>query len=165
MVIGARCTLCDRAERMQGTVPWDWWWARWEPCHCCDICHRPPSQEWVGKDFFRQLEEAFYSQALVLVGGFNHSNVNWKVRTAGHRQSRRTLDSVDGNFLTQVIKKLVSGDALLNIIGRLGVALAAVAVKWWSLGSSEQRTKGKKRSPLFTSGEQIPWILLQHHDI
>lgn len=34
---------------------------------------KPPVR---GKEFFRQLEEAFYSQTMVLVGGFNHTSVS-----------------------------------------------------------------------------------------
>lgn len=46
----------------------------------------------------------------------NNSNISWKGSTAGHRQSRRSLESTGGNILTQVIKKLMRGDALLNLI-------------------------------------------------
>ena len=62
------------------------------------------------------MEEASCSQALVLLGNFNHSNISWKGSRAGHRQSRRSLECIDGNCLTQVIKKLMRGDALLNLI-------------------------------------------------
>lgn len=47
---------------------------------------------------------------------FNHSNISWKSSTARHRRSRRSLDCADGNFLTEVIKKLMRADALLNLI-------------------------------------------------
>lgn len=48
------------------------------------VCQRPPDQEEeVDEAFFRQFEKTLQSQALVLMGGFNHPNTCWKGTTAG----------------------------------------------------------------------------------
>ena len=57
-------------------------------------------------------------------------------------QSRRFLQSTEDNFLTQVVEKPTRWDVLLDLIltnkdglvedVRLGVALAAATMRWWS---------------------------------
>ncbi|KAJ7410616.1 hypothetical protein BTVI_53109 [Pitangus sulphuratus] len=55
----------------------------------------------VDEAFYRQLEAASQSQALVPVGDFNQPDICWRSNTAMHKQSRRFLESIDDNFLTQ----------------------------------------------------------------
>lgn len=50
--------------------------------------------------FYRQLEAALKSQALVLVGDFNYWDICWRSNTAKHKQSRRFLESTDDNFMS-----------------------------------------------------------------
>ena len=61
-----------------------------------------------------QLQEVLCSQALVLMGDFNHSDICWNSSMAGGRQSRRFLESVKDNF--QVIDRPTQGEALLDLV-------------------------------------------------
>ncbi|GAB0206453.1 hypothetical protein GRJ2_003110900 [Grus japonensis] len=70
------------------------------------VYYRPPDQEEeVDEAFYRQLEVASRSQALVLMGDFNHPDICWKGNRAKHAQSRRFLQSIDDNFLTQLVEE------------------------------------------------------------
>ena len=63
------------------------------------VCYRPPDQEEaVGEAFLLQLQVSC-SQALVLMGDFNHLDICWDTSMVGGRQSRRFLESVEDNFL------------------------------------------------------------------
>ncbi|XP_076186852.1 uncharacterized protein LOC143156778 isoform X2 [Aptenodytes patagonicus] len=55
------------------------------------------------KSFYKRLAEVSQSLALVLVGDFNFPNVCWKYNTAERKQSRRFLECVEDNFLTQLV--------------------------------------------------------------
>ncbi|PKU26923.1 selenoprotein n [Limosa lapponica baueri] len=48
---------------------------------------------------YRQIGAALHSQALVLMGDFNHPDICWKDNTEGHKKSRRFLACVNDNFL------------------------------------------------------------------
>ncbi|KAK4816829.1 hypothetical protein QYF61_023893 [Mycteria americana] len=52
--------------------------------------------------FYKQLREVSQSLALVLVGDFNLPGVCWKYNTAEREQSRRFLECVEDNFLTDL---------------------------------------------------------------
>ncbi|CAM2112663.1 unnamed protein product [Caretta caretta] len=81
------------------------------------ICYRPPDQgDEVDKAFFRQLAEVTRSQALVLMGDFNHPDICWESNIAVHRQSRKFLESVGDNFLVQVLEEPTRGRALLDLL-------------------------------------------------
>ena len=68
------------------------------------VYYRPPDQEEeVNEAFYKQLQAASESQALVLMGDFNHPDVSWEDHTARQAQSRRFLQSIDDNFLMQVV--------------------------------------------------------------
>ena len=67
------------------------------------VCYRPPDQEETVEAFLLQLQEVSRSRALVLMGDFNHPDICWYRSTAGGRQLRRFLKSVEDNFLVQVI--------------------------------------------------------------
>ncbi|GAB0179153.1 hypothetical protein GRJ2_000380600 [Grus japonensis] len=70
------------------------------------ICYRPPDQDnQADEALYRQIRAASHSQALVLMGDFNHHNICWRDNTAGPKQSRRFLECVDDNFLLQVIEE------------------------------------------------------------
>ncbi|KAK4810636.1 LOW QUALITY PROTEIN: hypothetical protein QYF61_007373 [Mycteria americana] len=67
------------------------------------VCYRPPNQdEETDELFYKQLGEASRLLALVLVGDFNLLDVCWKYNTAEGKQSRRFLECVADNFLTQL---------------------------------------------------------------
>ncbi|GAB0206526.1 hypothetical protein GRJ2_003118200 [Grus japonensis] len=79
--------------------------------------YRPPDQEEeVDEAFYRQVEVASQSQALVLMGDLNHPDICWKGNTARHAQSRRFLQSIDDNFLTQVVEEPTRRGVLLDLV-------------------------------------------------
>jgi len=55
------------------------------------VYYRPPNQAEEVDEVYRQLKVASQSQALVLMGEFNHSDICRKDHTAGHTQSRKFL--------------------------------------------------------------------------
>ena len=70
------------------------------------VCHSPPDQEEVVDEaFLLQLQEVPHPWALVLMGNFNHPDICWNSGMGGGRQSRRFLESVEDNFLVQVIDR------------------------------------------------------------
>ncbi|PKU42646.1 glycerol kinase [Limosa lapponica baueri] len=81
------------------------------------IYYRPPDQEEdVYEAFYRQLEIASQSQALVLMGDFNYPDICWKDNTARHTQPWRFLQSIDDNFLAQVVGEPMRRGALLDLV-------------------------------------------------
>jgi len=50
------------------------------------------------------------------MGDFNHPDTCWKDHTATHTQSRRFLQSTDGNFLRQVVEKPMRRGVLLHLV-------------------------------------------------
>ncbi|GAB0210390.1 mitochondrial enolase superfamily member 1 [Grus japonensis] len=81
------------------------------------VYYRPPDQEEeVDEAFYRQLEVASRSQALVLMGDFNHPGICWKDNRARHAQSRGFLQSIDDNFLTLVVEEPMRRGVLLDLV-------------------------------------------------
>jgi len=77
------------------------------------VYYWPPDQdEEVHEACYRQLKVASQSQALVLLGDFNHPDISWE----DHTQSRRFLQSINGNFLMQVAEKPTRRGALLDLV-------------------------------------------------
>ncbi|KAM9653655.1 uncharacterized protein ACIBXB_010484 [Morphnus guianensis] len=82
------------------------------------VCYRSPDQE-DGSDeaLYRQIGAASPSQALVILrGDFNHPGICWRDNTAGYKQSRRFLESIDDNFLLQVMEDPRRRGAMLDLI-------------------------------------------------
>jgi len=50
------------------------------------------------------------------MGDFNHPDINWEDHTARHMPSRRFLQSIDDNFLTQVMEEPTRKGALLDLV-------------------------------------------------
>lgn len=61
--------------------------------------------EKVGEIFCKQRGEVSQSLALVLVEDFNSSNICWKYSTADRKQSRRFLEYVKDNLVTELVKE------------------------------------------------------------
>ncbi|KAM9590815.1 uncharacterized protein ACIBXB_005869 [Morphnus guianensis] len=81
------------------------------------VCYRPPNQEdRADEALYRQIGAASRSQALGLMGNFNHPDICWRDNTAGHKQSRRFLECVDDNFLLQVIEEPTRRGARLDLV-------------------------------------------------
>lgn len=78
------------------------------------------------------------------MGDFSHPGVCSTNNTARHKPSRKFLERIYDNFLTQVIEKPMRRGALLDVIlihrevptgdARLKAPLAALTMRWWSLG-------------------------------
>lgn len=120
--------------------------------------------------FYRQLEAATKLQALVLVRDFNHPDICWRNNMAKHKQSRRFLESVDHNFLTQVLEEKMSNgeqfDRVLTKQGRLcysykceGWGQRWIQQTWDSVSCMEEGGQQVGMQPC-TSGELIFSYLL-----
>jgi len=81
------------------------------------VCYRTFNQEdREDEAVYRQIGTASHSQALVLIRDFNHPNIFWRDKIAGHKQSRRFLDSADDNFLLQVIEEPMRRGEMLDLV-------------------------------------------------
>ncbi|GAB0203750.1 hypothetical protein GRJ2_002840600 [Grus japonensis] len=82
------------------------------------VCYRPPDQgDRADEAFYRQIGAASHSQALVLMGDFNHPDICWRGNAAEHKQSRRFLECIDGNFvLLQMIEEPTRRGAMLDLV-------------------------------------------------
>ncbi|PKU46621.1 rna-directed dna polymerase from mobile element jockey- hypothetical protein [Limosa lapponica baueri] len=79
------------------------------------VYYRPPDQDGEADEaFYSQLKVASQSQALVLMGDFNHSDICWEGYAARHVQSRRLLQCIDDNFLSQVVEEPTRRRVLLD---------------------------------------------------
>lgn len=58
--------------------------------------------------------EVSQSLALVFVGDLNLPEVYWKYDTGERKQSRKLLECVEDNFLTQLVREPARGSAWLN---------------------------------------------------
>ncbi|KAK4816237.1 hypothetical protein QYF61_013645 [Mycteria americana] len=75
---------------------------------------QPNQDEETDEAFYKQLGEVSQSLALVLMGDFNLPDVCWKYSTAERKQSRRFLEGVEDNFLTQRGKGVQEGWAFFK---------------------------------------------------
>ncbi|GAB0208559.1 hypothetical protein GRJ2_003321600 [Grus japonensis] len=81
------------------------------------VCYRPPDQgDRADEALYRQIGAASRSQALVLMGDFNHPDICWRDNAAERKQSRKFLECVDDNFLLQVIEEPTRRGAMLDLI-------------------------------------------------
>ncbi|GAB0176939.1 mitochondrial enolase superfamily member 1 [Grus japonensis] len=81
------------------------------------VCYRPPDQgDQADEALYRQIGAASCSQALVLMGDFNHPDICWRDNAAEHKQSRKFLECVDDNFLLQVTEEPTRRGAMLDLI-------------------------------------------------
>jgi len=73
--------------------------------------HYRPLDQWEPTDeaFFLQLWEASHSEALILLGDFSQPDICWKSSMVSCRQSRRSLECTEENFLSQVIDSPTDG--------------------------------------------------------
>ncbi|KAK4806437.1 hypothetical protein QYF61_013930 [Mycteria americana] len=102
------------------------------------VCYRPPSQdEETDELFYKQLGEASRSLALVLVGDFNLPDVCWKYNTAERKQSRRFLERVADNFLTQLVSEPTREGAPLDLLFTNREGLVSDVMVGGCLGQSD----------------------------
>jgi len=123
------------------------------------VCYSLPDQrEPTDKAFCLQLQEASRSQALILLGDFNHPDICWKSSTASCRKSRRFLECLEDDFLSQVIDTPTLGDAILDLMLTNASKLIGDVKTGGSLGCSDHalvefavlRDMGKARSVVRT---------------
>ncbi|GAB0204363.1 hypothetical protein GRJ2_002901900 [Grus japonensis] len=104
------------------------------------VYYRPPDQgDQVDEAPYRQIGAASHSQALVLMGDFNHPSICWRGNTAGHKQSRRFLECIDDNFLLQVIEEPTRRGAVLDLVLTKKEGLVGNVKLKGSLGCSDQQ--------------------------
>ncbi|KAK4823236.1 hypothetical protein QYF61_000096 [Mycteria americana] len=102
------------------------------------VCYRPPNQdEETDELFYKQLGEASQSLALVLVGDFNLPDVCWKYNTAERKQSRRFLECVADNFLTQLVSEPTREGAPLDLLFTNREGLVSDVMVGGRLGQSD----------------------------
>ncbi|KAK4815580.1 hypothetical protein QYF61_004097 [Mycteria americana] len=102
------------------------------------VCYRPPNQdEETDELFYKQLGEASRPLALVLVGDFNLTDICWKYNTAERKQSRRFLECVAENFLTQLVSKPMREGALLDLLFTNREGLVSHVMVGGCLGQSD----------------------------
>ncbi|KAK4806898.1 hypothetical protein QYF61_012619 [Mycteria americana] len=117
------------------------------------VCYRPPDQEEQADEALcKQIGAASHSQALVLMGDFKHPDICWRNNTAGHKKSRRFLEGIDNNFLTQVIEEPMRRGALLVIIFTNKEGLLGDVKVEGSLGCSDHVTTNKVTQPATQEG-------------
>ncbi|GAB0185820.1 hypothetical protein GRJ2_001047300 [Grus japonensis] len=81
------------------------------------VCYRPRDQgDRADEALYRQIGAASCSQALVLMGDFNHPDICWRDNAAECKQSRKFLECVNDNFLLQVIEEPTRRGAMLDLI-------------------------------------------------
>ncbi|KAF1487044.1 hypothetical protein FQV17_0000336, partial [Megadyptes antipodes antipodes] len=100
--------------------------------------YRPPDQEdQADEALYRWIGAASRSQALVLMGDFNHPDVCWRDNTAGHKQSGRFLECVDDNFL--IVLEPMRRGAMLDLVLTNKEGLVGNVKLKGSLGCSDHK--------------------------
>ncbi|PKU28864.1 dtw domain-containing protein 2 [Limosa lapponica baueri] len=80
------------------------------------VCYKPPEKDdQADETLYKQIREASCSQALVVMGNFNHPDSCWKDNTVGHKKSRKFLECVDDNFL-QMVEKPKRNGLMLDLV-------------------------------------------------
>ncbi|GAB0196057.1 hypothetical protein GRJ2_002071000 [Grus japonensis] len=81
------------------------------------VLYRPSDQgDRADETLYRQIGTASCSQALVLMGDFNHPDICWRDNAAERKQSRKFLECVDDNFLLQATEEPTRRGAMLDLI-------------------------------------------------
>lgn len=81
-----------------------------------DVYYTPLKQsKTTDKDFLLQLQEASRSQALVLLGDFNHPDIGWTSNVVSCVQSKRLLKCIEDNLLRQLIDSPTRADVILDL--------------------------------------------------
>ncbi|GAB0205858.1 hypothetical protein GRJ2_003051400 [Grus japonensis] len=105
------------------------------------VCYGPPDQEdRMDEALYRQMGAASCSQALVLMGDFNHPNICWTDNIGGHKQSRRFLEHVHDNFFLQVTEDPTRRGAMLDLVLTSKEGLVGNVKLKGNLGCSDHET-------------------------
>ncbi|KAK4806905.1 hypothetical protein QYF61_012626 [Mycteria americana] len=103
--------------------------------HECETCAAIKQAKWLKPLWYggRWLK----SLALVLVGDFNLPDVCWKYNTAERKQSRRFLERVADNFLTQLVSEPTREGAPLDLLFTNREGLVSDVMVGGCLGQSD----------------------------
>ncbi|RMC16129.1 hypothetical protein DUI87_08341 [Hirundo rustica rustica] len=102
------------------------------------VCCCPPNQEEeVDNLFYKQLDNVSGSSALVLVGGFNLPDICWELNTAEKRQSKKFLECMEDNFLSQLVGEPTRGRSMLDLLFANRGGLVGDVVVGGRLGQSD----------------------------
>lgn len=103
------------------------------------VCYRQPNlDEEADEEFYRQLADISWSLVFVLVRGFNLPDACWHLNTAESKQSKRFLECMEDNFLTQLLRELTRGSAQLDLLFMIRKGLVGDVVVRDQLGHSDQ---------------------------
>ncbi|PKU36949.1 tbc1 domain family member 4-like [Limosa lapponica baueri] len=80
-----------------------------------EVFPRPPDKGDPIEAFLLQLQDALCSQALILLGDFSHPDICWESSIVSCKQSRRVLECIEDNFLSQVVDSPTRRDAILDL--------------------------------------------------
>ncbi|GAB0183586.1 hypothetical protein GRJ2_000823900 [Grus japonensis] len=110
-------------------------------------------------DLYRQTGAASRSQALVLMGDFNHPDICWRDNAAERKQSRRFLECLDDNFLLQVTEKPTRRGAMLDLVLTNKEGLVGNVKLKGSLGCSDHEMVEFKilRAARRACSNSLPW--------
>jgi len=97
--------------------------------------------EEVDEVFYKRIAEVLQLLALVLVGDFNLLDICWKYNTAERKQSRRFLEYVEDDFLTQLVSEPMRGGALLDLLFTNREGLVGDVVVRGCLGISDHEMR------------------------
>ncbi|KAK4823640.1 hypothetical protein QYF61_004561 [Mycteria americana] len=107
------------------------------------VCYRPPNQdEEADEIFYKKLGELSQLLALVLVGDFNLPDICGKYNRAERKQSRRFLECVADNFLTQLVSEPAREGALLDLLFTNREGLVGDVMVGGCLGHSNHKMIG-----------------------
>lgn len=86
------------------------------------VCYIPPNQdEQTEEAFYKQLAEVSWLLTLVFMGDFNLPDAFWKHNKAKRKQSRKFLECLEDNFLTQLVNEPAREGVLLLIVNTEGL--------------------------------------------
>ena len=80
----------------------------------CKILHLGQSNP--HERLYKQFGKVSRSLPLVLVGSFNFPDICWNYNTADREQSRRFLECVGDDFLIQLVRELMRGSNILDLL-------------------------------------------------
>ncbi|RMC11936.1 hypothetical protein DUI87_11065 [Hirundo rustica rustica] len=104
------------------------------------ICYRAPNQdEEVDVVFYKKLENIPTPPAFGLVKDFNLVDICWEHNTAEKRHSRRFLECMEDNFLSQLVSKPTRGGTVLDLFTNRDGLVGDVGVGG-CLGQSDHKT-------------------------
>lgn len=68
----------------------------------------------VRKNKWVMLEMTSHSQVMLLMTDFNYPDISWRNSTRGTKHSRRFLEGISDNFLTQKVEEAMRKGALID---------------------------------------------------